>query len=334
MRALLYYPTINMPTEVLFQGILYWDRIGSVTPPDHTELLTADMRRTEDAGVYQALRLSGDDLTTLAGRFDPTVRELMSTLPAEDWAAPAPDNPLAEYLYGPKVPARVLDDLQQRGVASASLHNGQVLLAPRVFLALLSAAAYAVADRMSPTPDENVLDPVWVPHTSHGDARRIARRRGGYGAATTVDEVGWQLEIGGLLPIPDPGTPVERVLAFRDKHEDERVRLAVAVQRLLNDLRTQYAHPRDVFQAASAEITAALRDLERAGKARRLFFVRRGLLAGIAISAPAAAVMLSAVEAGIVVGTGVVAATFLAEPRPLAPGTGLDYLHQVRHSLP
>lgn len=332
MRALLYYPTINMPVEVLYQGLLYWDRVGSVTPPDYGRLLSRELRCAEDAGLYEAQQLSGDDLTAVAGRFDPEVREIMATRPVDEWSAPSPDNPLAAYLYGPKVSESVLRELQRRGVASAESADGRVAMAPRVFMALLSAAAFTLAERMSPGVDDSSLEPVWMPHTSSRDTRNIAAMRGGL-RSVGGDHAAWQVQVGSLLPIPDPSTPVERVLEFRDKHADERLLLASTVDRLLLELRALHSHPRDIHQAAARAIAAALRNLEQAAKAKRITLVRRGLLVGFAMTVGAAGELYDGLGSGLLLGAAPIALAFMGAGPAAATQPGFDYLHSVRAEL-
>ncbi|HEU5023414.1 MAG TPA: hypothetical protein VFV01_00695 [Spirillospora sp.] len=42
-------------------------------------------------------------------------------------------------------------------------------------------------------------------------------------------EAAWEVELGHVLPTPAPTTPISDVLAFRERHTDERARLMRAV---------------------------------------------------------------------------------------------------------
>ena len=68
MGVLLYYPTINPPTEVLHQALLYWDGISSVVPRDpqvYDAVVGEELRRLEERELYRPLAFTSDSLDVL-----------------------------------------------------------------------------------------------------------------------------------------------------------------------------------------------------------------------------------------------------------------------------
>jgi hypothetical protein len=58
-RAILYYPTIDVPTgDWLRQALLYWDEVGSIVPAqwEHSHRYRDDIRYLKDEGQFRAFR--------------------------------------------------------------------------------------------------------------------------------------------------------------------------------------------------------------------------------------------------------------------------------------
>ncbi|MFJ6915831.1 hypothetical protein ACIQUX_18030 [Streptomyces sp. NPDC101133] len=69
MGLLLYYPTVNPPTEVVHQALLYWDGLASVVPRDprvYGAVASGELRQLEERGLYQPLAFTHDSLDVLA----------------------------------------------------------------------------------------------------------------------------------------------------------------------------------------------------------------------------------------------------------------------------
>jgi hypothetical protein len=69
MGVLLYYPTVNPPTEVVHQALLYWDGIASVVPRDprvYEALVGTELRRLEERELYRPLAFTSETLRVLS----------------------------------------------------------------------------------------------------------------------------------------------------------------------------------------------------------------------------------------------------------------------------
>jgi hypothetical protein len=69
-RAILYYPTIDVPTgDWLRQALLYWDEVGSIVPEqwEHSHHYRDDIRYLKDEGQFRAFR---PELLTQSPAFD------------------------------------------------------------------------------------------------------------------------------------------------------------------------------------------------------------------------------------------------------------------------
>jgi hypothetical protein len=92
----------------------------------------------------------------------------------------------------------------------------------------------------------------------------------------------WRIEIGGLLPVPANDVMLSDVIAFRNRYEDERRRLMLALDRLLHGLRQQYEHPSDVLRLVRADLESAVADLQAAQTSARMAWVKRSISAMVA----------------------------------------------------
>src|SRR4029453_17769211 len=54
MQRLLYYPLVNPPTPVVWQALLYWDGIPSITPQEGNYFKPL-LRELHDTPLYEAL---------------------------------------------------------------------------------------------------------------------------------------------------------------------------------------------------------------------------------------------------------------------------------------
>ncbi len=85
-----------------------------------------------------------------------------------------------------------------------------------------------------------------------------------------------ELILDGLLPAPGPEVSIADVVEFRNRHSDELGRFRIAVSRMVEQIALA-AEPLDAIRSARDEIGVAVRDLERAGRSRRVRLVAAGL---------------------------------------------------------
>ena len=145
----------------------------------------------------------------------------------------------------------------------------------------------------------------------------------------------WQVEIGELLPQPAPGTSLAEVIAFRQRHDDERRELIKALGRLQDDLTRQWGNSVDVREFASDELAKAAGNLRKAALASKLRLVARSSLVFVALASTAAASAVPSigfvlgVTAGIAVNLATGALGGMAGDREQA----YTYLHRVDKTL-
>src|SRR6266498_3270070 len=65
MQRLLYYPLVNPPTPIVWQGLLYWDGIASIVPWEG-DYLQPLLRELHDTPLYEALEADNLSLSAQA----------------------------------------------------------------------------------------------------------------------------------------------------------------------------------------------------------------------------------------------------------------------------
>ncbi|MEU6372102.1 hypothetical protein [Streptomyces sp. NPDC046909] len=336
MGVLLYYPTVNPPTEVLHQALLYWDGIASVVPRDpqvYDAVVGEELKRLEERELYRPLAFSEESLDVLdpLGRAGPSWRSgQASTVLMEELRRlaarpdpPRPTTPAEAVLYTSKISYPVEAALRAMGLATSD--GWGTLNVSREVQALIVGV---LAREFAHHPDV-----AFFPYTDNETAYRNSLRP----ASPAVRALAWEVELGRLLPVPAPGTPTADVLAFRDRYPDERRRLMRALHRLLGDLRRDYEHPADVFAQLRHELSEALEDYRAAGRSSRTAWVHRSVTVSVALAAAASGALLLP-DLGWLLGTvgGYALNVATREIRPLREAREeheFSYLHRVRGGL-
>jgi Family of unknown function (DUF6236) len=323
MQRLLYYPLVNPPMPIVWQGLLYWDGIASITPHggDHVQPLLRELR---DTALYEPFDADSFKLWD-PQRHDAMLRELeavIGEIPGEE-LEPEP-GPLhgGNRLYYGKLPVSFQEDLVAIGAAQPAGPAMQVN--PRLLLAILAVTAKHLAQAYA---DEATA---YLPHTDWSRAHRIA-----FGPLTQAggSQRCWRVELGAALPVPAADTPLQKVLEFRDDYQDERTRLRIALHHLLREL--QDIDDPDLARAAvKQEIAEAVSDLAAALRGRKLAWVKHGLWGLVALGAAAGAAHLGpemgwplAVTSNVAINL----ATSLTRNR--VPGE-FAYLHDLHRTFP
>lgn len=320
MRAMLYYPFVQPPRDVLAQGVSYWDQMGSIVP-EHYQL-PGYLQQVADRGLYRPLRVDEyiDDVS-----LDRLVREVegsLTELPREALALPRDPLTSATRLHYGKLPDELESRLRDAGLlrdVATSYQASEALRGP-----LLTLLARAVA--------EGERDPTigWVCHTNIDRAAAMA-----FQGATGTGAPAWRLKMGWIFKVPPPGTPLEEVLDFRARYEDERTELLRAVDKLAVES-GGLAAP-DLVPQIAEELEYAMRQIDKAAKARGLKLkkaVSYGTLAAGAGAAVTATEALGpageAASAGVfgVLGSLLLGATqTFVRPDVASP---YNYLHRAR----
>ncbi|MER7173255.1 hypothetical protein [Streptomyces mesophilus] len=339
VAVLLYYPLVNPPTEVVHQSLLYWDGIASVVPADpeiRAAAVGPELRELEERGLYTPLtvverRLLSDLTSPYDGRVTSSGGDHASVLRQELAAmaarprTPVPTDPPDGILYRTKASGWVERYLTGHGLAvPIPGDDRRFAVAREVQELILSITAREISARRG--------DRAFFPYTDSRTAQRMALR-----PVARARTLAWEMELGGLLPVPAPGTPTTEVLAFREKYRDERLRLMRAVHRMLGELRRDYEHPADVFAQLRVELEQATADYQSAVRAGRTVWVHRSVTATVALAAAAGGALLLP-DLGWLLGTvgGFALNVATREIRPVRSRRqehDFSYLHRVRGTL-
>ncbi|MEU1164920.1 DUF6236 family protein [Streptomyces sp. NPDC005921] len=338
MGVLLYYPTVNPPTGILHQALLYWDGIASVVPRDprvYEAVAGRDLRLLEERELYRPLAFAEDTLDLLDHRYPGGAAHpggQASTVLTEELRRiaarpdpPRPASPPEAVIYTTKLSFWLERLLLGLGLAAHARHEGFGALS--VSREVQTLIIGVLARELAVSPDLALF-----PCTDSEDAYRRSLR-----PASPMRALAWEIELGRLLPVPAPDTPTAEVLAFRERYDDERVRLMRALHRLLGDLRRDYEHPADVFAQLRRELSAALEDYRAAGRSTRMAWAHRSITVSVALAAAAGGALLLP-DIGWLLGTvgGYALNIATREIRPLERARDdhdFSYLHRVRSGL-
>jgi hypothetical protein len=338
MGVLLYYPTVNPPTEILHQALLYWDGIASVVPRDpqvYEAVVGQELRRLEERQLYRPLAFTEDSLdlldryggggsSWLTGQASSILVEELRRIAARP-DPPRPASPPEAVIYTTKLSywlERMLLDLR---LAERDRREG--LAALGVSKEVQTLIIGVLARELAVNPEI-----AFFPYTDSEIAYRSSLR-----PASPMRSLAWEMELGQLLPVPAPDTPTADVLDFRERYADERLRLMRALHRLLGDLRRDYEHPADVFAQLRVELSRALEDYRAAGRSSRIAWVHRSVMVSVALAAAAGGALLLP-DFGWLLGTigGYALNVATREIRPLIRARAdhdFSYLHRVQSGL-
>ena len=273
--TMMYYPWVHPPRAVLWQALLYWDELTSISPEAGYQF-SHDLLVLRDRGLYRPSH--PDDLPPRA-RTDlmSDLRQVVEELPGEDLVSvPGPLGP-DNRLYWGKLPYEVEDALVEIGalVPQEGMLRASPVLLSRLMVVLakhLAAAARGV-----------------IPFTNLPSANQVAFAPLG---PDLRHRRCWQLQIGHLLPVPAHDVPLTKMLEFRDAYDDERQELARAVRKLL----LYMSGPGDEADPAAVQqqIEKAVQRLKRAGHGRGILWTERSLWAFAGLGAAAAGAICAA----------------------------------------
>jgi hypothetical protein len=332
MPTLLYYPLVKPPEAVLHQALLYWDDLASIVPRDpevYEDAVSDELKDLKERGLYHPIDLGTRYRTPLDDMLHLEVllrelRELAAGLPTPQ--ASVMDAFLFRSKVGYLLEAEIVRLGLGRRLGNASTRRGADLAVSReVQLLLIGALAQEVALAAN--------DRAYTPYTDQRSAYETSLRpvAPGFGVAA------WRIELGRLLPMPAPGTPASKVLAFRDKYAPERERLMGATQTLLSELCRNWEHPADVLQRMRVELNQAREDYQSAARASRTAWVHRSISVTVGVATAAAGALIVpdlSWVAGIAGSIGFNIAT--REVRPLFHAKKehpFSYLYQVDREL-
>jgi len=341
MPGMLYYPNINPPRELIYEGILYWDTIATIVPADHQRLLGDQMRQVHEAGLYVPINanrvLSQSSLEDVLYDFV----GLLRTIPASELLPERAESGRGGCrLNVVKFPAELILELVERGLArldedfTPGSFSQTLWVPPAVEVCLLSIVARRAAHfgaEVGCTSDHALR-----PHTDQYRAHLAGH------AITVASDLDrheniapcWEVEIGRLLPIPAGEVVLADVLRFRERYDGERRRLMQAIDRLIHELRVQYDHPQDVLRVVEAELTSSIIDLRAAIRSTKVGWVKRSAAISIAVGSGYGAITLGSPFSwllGIAGGLAINVAT--NKIRTGGGRSAFSYLHRVGREI-
>jgi hypothetical protein len=266
---MMYYPFVHPPRPVLWQALLYWDELTSISPEAGYQF-RHDLVVLRDLGLYRPTH--ADDLPPQARAYLMSdLRQVVEEMPGEDLVpVPGPLGPDNEVYWG-KLPYEVEHDLVEIGafVPQEGMLRASPVLLSRLMIVLAKHLAAAARGTIPFTDSPSANQVAFAPLGPDLRHRRC-----------------WQLQIGHLLPVPAPDASFAKVLEFRDAYADERQELAQVVRKLLMSM----AEPGDEADpvAVQQQIQKAVQRLEQAGHARGIIWLKRSLWAFAGMGAAAA----------------------------------------------
>jgi len=266
--TMMYYPFVHPPRPVLWQALLYWDELTSISPETGYQF-GHELTVLNDLGLYWPTH--ADDLPRQAlADLVSDLRQVVEEMPGDD-IAPVP-GPLApdNRVYWGKLPYEVEHDLVDLGALIPQedmLHASPVLLS-RLMIVLAKHLAAAAQGTIPFTDSPSASQIAFAPLGPDLRNRRC-----------------WQLQIGHLLPVPASDTSLTKVLEFRDAYADERQELTQAVRKLLLAM-SQPGDEADPI-AVQQHIEKAVQRLERAARGRGILWLKRSLWAFAGMGAAA-----------------------------------------------
>jgi hypothetical protein len=306
---------VHPPRPVLWQALLYWDELTSISPRRGYEF-GHDLKALRDLKLYRPAH--ADDLPSQAlADLVSDLRQVVEELPGED-LEPVP-GPLApdNRVYWGKLPKIVEHELRDIGALreEAGMLQASPVLLSRLMVVLAKHLAAAERGVIPFTDSPSAHEVAFAPLGPDLRHRRC-----------------WQMQIGHLLPMPAPDTPLTKVLDFREAYEDERKELAGAVRKLL----LSAADPVSEADPARVQrkIKRAVRQMEHAGRSRGIVWVKRSLwaLGGLGAAAiahyelPTYDWLLTVLS-----GLGISVATVVTRP---GVSTEFAYLQHLRSTFP
>lgn len=329
MGALLYYPFVVPPPEVIYQSLLYWDGFASVVPQEkrfYDRAVPAPLKELGERGLYRPLTVR----TPLYGAdWRSTWAKALSSQLRRMAVQPGVRTEPAFHMWPTKLPNRIERELLRLRLATWPDDSGPIVVPRPVGELIIATLAREIAVDL-----EERADGALYPYTDSPTARRQTMHMTVRGDR----EAAWEVELGRVLPTPAPTTSLSDVLAFRERHADERARLMRAVHRLLGDLRRDYEHPSDVITELRRELDEAAKEHRSAGRAAGIAWASRSVAATVGVAAAALGALVVP-DVGWLMGavSGYAINIATREIRPMLAyrpeRDDFSYLHKVRKEL-
>ena len=233
-RTILYYPNIEVPTSGpwIRRALLYWDNVAAIVPRSYDDYMDAqavkrfrpEVQELYDRQIFRPInpgRLFMDPTATKSFTAEwnrlnpPRIRRPLD-----------PTRPICSVpIYKDKTSDHIFHDLEKRGLAEDRSDSLLYFFEPS------TAGAYMtlLAKHMAAAQDE-----LTVPAT---DRPQLSKLAFGHDLSSTSDVV-LTAQLRDLVPVPDTTVPLDKVLAFREKHRPELLAFRAALDQFERELAT------------------------------------------------------------------------------------------------
>lgn len=247
MRALIYYPYINPPSQWIKQSLLYWDRICTIIHADWKNVVHPDLYWLLEHEAYEPLspadipdheveRLRSELIEYLALR-------RKSPLNSDVWGGKS------ESVYYEKIPKPIEDELRKAGYLKDS--GDRLEVDSGIFGVLLCLIAKYLSRHLSWEGErQGEFYSVYTMGVDFESCNFEPIRR-------DRSEKCIQLVLNNFLPVPSETVPLDDILGFKRDHEGELMAFRRALDSLYARLAEEGPEER-VFAAALDEVGAAL----------------------------------------------------------------------------
>jgi len=229
-RTILYYPTINIPSNSwLRHALLYWDEVSSIIPQSwgdrYLYALSPDLHYLIDEGQFRAIKpdeliLKGDNWEAFhefQTEFKTTIQspQFQNLIKRKSFSLSGihidkvRDSNLVARVHSNKTSDNLVDFLEEFGLAKRDKHNYEWLMFERhtalIYMSLL-AKYLADVDKKQTTigTDYGVYEKF--------NFKRV-REKEGFPVVS--------MNLSNVLPTPVAGVPLEKIIDFKRKRRDE-----------------------------------------------------------------------------------------------------------------
>ena len=217
-KVLLYYPTIDIPSPSwVRQGLMYWDKIGSIVPNSYDAHLPKELRYSDqiqplyDAGLFRPF--NPGDLFSRGweqNAADAFRTELLQILDTDNFTRKLPLNKEHKAeVYVEKVNEAVYQDLLERDLVAPKRDDDFIYFEENASLVYMAVLAKYLADI-----DHHYI----VPSTDLRDYERLNFKA----AQKEQDSIPClRVEFRDVLRVPSDDVDIKKVIEFRLSHSQE-----------------------------------------------------------------------------------------------------------------
>jgi hypothetical protein len=274
-RTVLYYPTINIPSNKwLKTSLLYWDEVSSIVPQtwDNNYLynLSADIHYLIDEGEFRAIK--PEELIyrpNNAGEYEMFRDEFKSVIQSKEFTKLVPSKAKSETKrqywekYGFKIHSNKTSDeifefLIEVGLANRKSAGSEWLIFEKhcglVYMSLLAKYLAEVDDsHTTVSTDKKIYE-----------GFNFKKKNEGEGGAHVLN-----LNIINLIPAPLPDTPLSKIVDFKKKRKHELLHFRkklfdlekeIAKSQSNNEIRHAITSFNEEIETGIKDLTAMMRD--------------------------------------------------------------------------